>query len=530
MRYVSILLLVLSVNNVFSKELWQKIYGSQAVDYATCIIKTFDEGFAVLGYKYTIPYATNYDICLLKLYPDGSLQWTKTFGGANEDNANCMIQTNDSGYVVAGSTKSFGQGYEDILIVKFNSAGELLWARTIGGAEMDMATTLKQTSDGGYVLAGYSASHVVNGLMIVKITENGNIEWSKIADNVSDGWMSSSIVLSADGGYGIACTIDSVLGRSDMCFIKLNELGLLQWSWVIGGTEDDQAFSVSQTGDHGYALAGFSNTFGAGSPDLYIVKLSVGGTLEWTRTIGGWNDDYAISIMNSLDGNLIVAGEGATFGNGWFDMYLMKLDTRGRLLWSKTIGGPEIDVMRSIVTDNEGGFIAVGRTYSFGSGESDMFLVKTDSVGNTCGYATTPDPHIDSGGTLLKIPVNLFDFTPIVSSVGLNMYTGNTFATLCLTETQPSSDMFPESFSLQQNYPNPFNPITRIKFEIPNSSNTKIMIYDVLGKLVTSLVNKQLKPGSYEVEWDGSWYASGVYFYSLVTDEFVETKRMVLIK
>jgi hypothetical protein len=530
MKYFTIIVFLLLINTDFSYDLWQKTYGSSEVDYATCIINTFDGGFAVSGYKYSIPGANNYDICLLKLRQDGSLQWVRTFGGANEENAFCVIQTSDSSYVVAGSTKSFGQGYEDMLIVKLNSAGELIWARTIGGTEMDVATTLKQTADSGYILAGYSASHAVNGLMIVKISESGNVVWSKIVGNASDGWLSSSIILTADGGYGIACTIDSVHGRSDMCFIIINELGLLKWSWVIGGTEDDQAFSVCQTRDNGYALAGFSNSFGAGNPDLYIVKLSVAGNLEWTRTIGGWNDDYGISIMNSADGNLIIAGECATFGNGWFDMYIIKLDTKGRLLWNKTVGGIEIEAIRSIVSEYEGGYVAVGRTYSFGSGESDMFLVKTDSIGYTCGYSTVPNPHIDSGGTLLKIPVNSIDFTPLVTSVSLNMYSSNTFATLCLTEFQPNSELIPESFSLHQNYPNPFNPITKIKFDIPKSSNTKILIYDVLGKLIATLVNENLKPGSYEVEWDGSWYASGVYFYSLVTDEFVETKRMVLIK
>jgi hypothetical protein len=508
MKYLYIILILSSINSVFSNELWQETYGGSSVEYATCITNTFDGGFAVTGYTYSYGYG-NYDICLLKLHHNGSLQWVKTIGGVNEDISYCLIQSSDSGYVLVGSTKSYGLGYyEDMFIIKLNSIGELLWARTIGTSGSDIAYTLKQTEDGGYIVVGYSVTYSPPeyGLMIVKINDSGTIEWTKMAGKSGSGLLSPSVILTADGGYGIATTIDSLFGKTDICFIKLNNLGMLQWSCAIGGTYWEESWSVIQTGDNGYAITGYSNTFGAGdNPDLYIVRLNNIGQFEWTRTIGGAiNDDYAVSLMNTNDGGLIIAGECFSFGAGSIDMYMVKLDSKGRLIWNKTIGGNDQDFMRSFVRDNDGGYVAVGRTYSFGAGNSDMYIVKMDLLGNTCGYTGTPVPHVDSGGTFIQIPVNIYNITPTVMSHGPNISGWGVISNLCFTELHPNSSLLPDFFSLHQNYPNPFNPVTKIKFDLPKQSNAKIIIYDLLGREVATLVNEQLKPGSYEDwEWEG---------------------------
>ncbi len=529
--YIFSLLLFLTSSNIFSQNTWQETYGGPGTEYATCIINTFDGGFAVTGYTNSYGYG-DFDICLLKLHHDGSLQWVKIFGGEEEDIANCIIQSPDSGYVIVGSTKSYGMGYrEDMYIVKLNSHGEFQWSKTIGGTGLDIAYSLKQTTDGGFIVVGYSEisySPLVYGLMIAKISENGTIEWTKIADNVGLGLLYPSVIQTTDGGFGIASTIHSVIGSYDICFIKTNNTGMLQWSWVIGGANEEEAVSVCQTGDNGFAISGYSNTFGAGYPDLYLVKISNVGTLEWTRTIGGNNDDYGFSVINSMDGSFTIAGECFSYGLGEIDMYIVKLDSRGRLLWNKTIGGSDYDFMRSMVVDSDGGYVAVGRNSLLSP--SDMFILKTDSIGNTCANTTTPVPHIDSGGTLLKIPVNIHNITTTVMSSVPNISSWGEISNLCLTGLSPNSGIIPKYFSLHQNYPNPFNPVTKINFDLPKQSNAKIIIYDLLGREVTTLVNEQLKPGSYSVDWDASGYASGVYFYSLITEGFTETKKMVLIK
>ena len=520
-----------------NSSVWQETYGGSGFEYATCIVNTFDGGFAVTGVTNSYGFG-NYDVCLLKLDHTGTLQWVKVLGGAKEDIGNCIIQTSDSGYAIAGSTLSYVTSYyEDMYIIKLNSAGELLWARTIGRGGSDIASTIKEMSDGSLIAAGYTVinSPLEYGLTIVKLDNNGTVVWSRMAKKLGNGLLDPSVIQTMDGGYGIASSIDSVMGAGDICFLKLDNAGNLQWSWVIGGSNEEDSYSVCQTRDSGFAFAGFTNTFGAGYPDLYVVKVSKSARLEWTRTIGGDNDDYGFSILNNADGSFTVGGESFSYSLGSMDMYIINLDQRGNYKWGRTTGGPDLEFIRSIVPASDGGYVAVGSTYSFGAGERDMFIVKTDSAGNTCANTTMPVPHIDSGGTLLKYTVQMYNISPTIMSVGPNISGWGEISTLCLTEMNPFTGIIPLSFSLHQNYPNPFNPITKIQFDIPSKGqrlafDTKLIIYDISGREITTLINEQLQPGSYSVDWDGTGYASGVYFYSLITNEFTETKRMVLVK
>jgi hypothetical protein len=538
--FISLLILssgnILAQNKVTSNSslpliTWQETFGGSGREYGTCIINTLDKAFAVTGHTTSTGSGMD-DIFIVKLYPDGSLNWSYKIGGETGEIANSLIQTSDSCFIIVGATYSSNPDFcDDMLLIKLTSNGELIWAKTFGSEGWDIAYSVKQTYNGGFIVVGYS--EIMNetyGLTIVKFRGDGTIEWSKFADKVGISLIYPEIIQTYDEGFGIATTIDSVFGNGDMCFIKLNELGLLQWSWAIGGPSVEEAVSVCQTGDNGYALSGYTASYGAGAPDLYIVKLAQNGDLQWTRTIGGNNDDYAFSIMNSHDGGFIVAGESFSYSLGWIDMYLIKLDHAGRYVWGKTAGGSEMDFIRSAVYDYDGGFVAVGRTDSYGLLNSDMYIVKSDSNGNTCGNTTTPVPHIDSGGTIVKYPIIIYDVSTTLTSVNPNITMWGSITNLCLTEINPSPGIFPQLFSLRQNYPNPFNPVTKIEFDIPENSNAKIIIYDLLGREVTTLINEQLKPGSYSVDWDGTGFASGVYFYSLITNEFTETKRMVLIK
>jgi Secretion system C-terminal sorting domain len=185
--------------------------------------------------------------------------------------------------------------------------------------------------------------------------------------------------------------------------------------------------------------------------------------------------------------------------------------------WNSLVSNTNINLY-SIQFINPGTGYAVGGEQIF----TDNAVLKTTDGGSSWHSQVLPT----------RIPLYSLFFTG--SNTG---YVGGVNGTILKTTTggnpifiNPISSQIPQFFFLHQNYPNPFNPVTKIKFDLPKSSNTKIMIYDVLGRLVTTLVNENLKPGSFEVEWDGSWYASGVYFYSLVSEEFVETRKMVLLK
>ena len=268
---------------------------------------------------------------------------------------------------------------------------------------------------------------------------------------------------------------------------------------------------------------------------MYIIKLSSSGSLQWTRTLGGTGDDKAQSIMQTTDAGFVVAGYTNSFGAGNYDMYIVKLNNSGTLQWSRTLGGSGDDQAQSITKTNDGGFIVAGYTESFGAGVKDFYIVKFDANGNTCGNTITPSTISGTIGTLVTPTTIVTTQNPTVTSPTPTSNSGGTLTTICFVGIQPISNEIPTSYMLSQNYPNPFNPTTKIQFAIPplkgvRGMNTKLMIYDILGREVATLVNQQLKPGSYEVEWDGSNYPSGVYFYKLSTESFTNTKRMVLIK
>jgi hypothetical protein len=351
----------------------------------------------------------------------------------------------------------------------------------------------------------------------------------------------NAITQTSDGGFVVAGETNYFNSYNDFCIIKMDSTGILQWTKVVGGPNHDNAYSIIQTTDGGYVTAGVTSSFGAGSKDMYIVRLNAIGTLQWTRTVGGSFDDYAYSIIQTADGGYIVTGYTNSFVSGVDDIYIIKLNSSGLLQWSKTIGGTTHDAAYSIIRTADGGYVVAGFTWSFGAEYADMYIVKFDANNNTCGNTTTPPSISGTGGTIDSPTCIVTNPTLTITTPTPMTSTGGTPVTLCYIGIKPVSSEIPEQFSLSQNYPNPFNPATKIKFEIPKSkfetnSKTEIRIYDVLGREVATLVNEQLSPGTYEVEWDGTNFPSGVYYYQLtvsseqLTTNFIETKKMVLLR
>ena len=355
-----------------------------------------------------------------------------------------------------------------------------------------------------------------------------------------------SIVQTTDGGYAVAGATNSFgAGGSDMYIVKLSSTGSLQWSKTVGGTNFDYAYSIIHTIDGGYAVAGSTNSFGAGGYDMYIVKLNATGSLQWTKTVGGAVDDYAWSIIQTTDSGYAIAGLTYSFGAGNYDMYIVKLSSTGSLQWSKTVGGTGDDEAYSIIQTTDGGYVVAGFTNSFGAGGYDMFIVKLDANGNTCANSTSPSSITGTGGNETSPTSTITTPNPTVTSPSPTVSSGGTVILICLVGIKPISTEIPKSFLLYQNYPNPFNPTTKIKYDIPSptltlpkgEANVTLKIYDVIGREVETLVNEHQNPGSYEVTWDASngafgstGFPSGVYFYQIKAGSFTDTKKLVLIK
>jgi uncharacterized delta-60 repeat protein len=313
---------------------WAKTYGGTGIEYASYIQQTADGGYIVTGATQSFGAGEN-DIWVLKLDANGAVQWQKTYGGPSYDNVTFSIpiqQTADGGYIVAGSTTSFGAGYGDIWVLKLNADGTIKWQKTYGGSSYDTAYSIQQTADGGYIVAGATSS------------------------------------------FGA--------GNGDLWVLMLDANGAVQWQKTYGGTDYESAYSIQQTTDGGYIVAGANAFLIGGNGDFWVLKLDSSGTIAWQKTYGGTNSEFAFSIQQTADGGYIVTGATSSFGAGYNDIWVLKLDANGTIAWQKTYGGTKYEHARSIQQTADGGYIVAGSTTSFGAGENDIWVLKLDAEGN----------------------------------------------------------------------------------------------------------------------------------------------------
>jgi len=378
-----------------------KAIGGPYIEVGASLIQTSDGGYAIAGFT-SSPGVEEIDVYVVKLDAKGNLQWTKTIGGPWNEEGNSLIQTSDGGYAIAGSTGSFGAGWYDVYAVKLDAKGNLQWTKTIGGEKNDGGRSLIQTSDGGYAIAGYTTSFGAGDcdVYVLKLDANGKLQWTKTIGG--PGYeIGNSLIQTSDGGYAIAGYTRSFgAGGADVYVVKLDAKGNLQWTKTIGGENEDLGNSLIQTSDGGYAIAGYTNSFGAGDWDVYVVKLDASGNLQWTKTIGGENADAGNSLIQTSDGGYAIAGKtSSSFGAGGYDVYVVKLDANGNLQWTKTIGGKDFEDGYSLIQTSDGGYAIAGTTTSFGAGAWDVYVVKLDKDGNAC-CAISQTPQVGSGGTL----------------------------------------------------------------------------------------------------------------------------------
>jgi hypothetical protein len=376
---------VVLVNNTFNKT-----YGGSNEDYAIAMQQTSDGGYILAGGTWSFGAGTA-DAWLIKTDANGNKVWDKTFGGSSEDGFAAVLQTSDGGYILAGHTESFGAGGEDAWLIKTDANGNEVWDKTFGGSNDDGVGAVLQTSDGGYILAGITKSFGAgNGdFWLIKTDANGNEVWDKTfgGSDVDD---ASTVQQTSDGGYILAGMNRSFgAGVYDAWLIKTDENGNEVWDKTFGGSSEDFVYAVMQTSDGGYTLAGYTHSFGAGDNDAWLIKTDENGNELWDKTFGGSSGDVCYAFQQTSDGGYILAGDTFSFGAGSRDAWLIKTDANGNEVWDKTIGWSGEDGVITIQLLNDDGYILSGWTKSFGAGNKDAWLIKTDADGNA---PATPTP------------------------------------------------------------------------------------------------------------------------------------------
>ena len=352
---------------------WNKTYGGTTDDYAWALVQASDGGYALAGYTTSFG-AGSGDFWLVKTDAAGTMQWNKTYGGTGDDGAYSVIQTSDSGYAVVGYTTSFGAGSGDFWLVKTDAAGTMQWNKTYGGTSADTACSVVQTGDGGYALAGITHSFGAGSVdfWLVKTDANGDMQWNKTYGGTGDD-EANALVQTNDGGYALAGYTGP--GGYDCWLVKTDASGNALWNKTYGGTIDDYAFALVQASDGGYALAGLTTSFHTGyDDDFWLVKTDVSGNMLWSRTYGGTGDDLAHALVQTSDGGYALAGWTISFGADNDDSWLVKTDVNGNMQWNKTYGGTGDDEAFALVQTVDGGYAAAGFTNSYPA--RDFWLVK----------------------------------------------------------------------------------------------------------------------------------------------------------
>jgi hypothetical protein len=380
----------ISSSAVSSPKDWSQTYGGSSDDYAYSLVQTSDGGYALAGLTDSSG-AGGFDFYLVKTDSAGNMNWSKTYGGSSDDYAYSLVQTSDRGCALAGYTSSFGAGYYDFYLVKTDASGSLQWSKTYGGSGDEEAYSLVLTSDGGYVLAGYTTSSIGGGRdsWLVKTDASGTMQWNKTYGAAGDN-EAHSVIQTSDGGYALAGYTDSTgAGGADFYLVKTDPAGNMQWNRTYGGVGDDEAYSLIQTSDGGYALAGYTTSSSAGVYNFWLVKTDANGNVKWSQTYGTIGDNEAYSLVQTGDGGYALAGYTDASGAGGYDFWLVETNSSGNVQWSQTYGGSSDDYAYSMVKTSDGGYALAGYTDSSGAGGFDFYLVKTDSFGASGSSSST---------------------------------------------------------------------------------------------------------------------------------------------
>ncbi len=392
----------------FGSIAWIQNFGGSGDDSPRSIVSTLDGGFAVFGFTNSIDgdlaqksLAVN-DYWLLKFDSVGSLQWSKTYGGSKDDRGQQVIRTKDGGYAITGYAMSDdgdgtkNEGFHDNWILKLDASGTILWEKSFGFSGHDHSYDIIETTDGGFFFSGFLDVTSSNG--------EGSTEKSRTtAHGVGEFWGT-----------------------------RLDAEGNLVWRKYFGGTNNDRSFGVINANDGGFILTGASESDDfdisnpKGSYDYWVVKVDKNGNFEWERSFGGTGIDQSHDVSKTADGAYVIVGN--TFStdvqvsknNGESDIWLVKFDENGNLIWERNYGGPLFDSAHGVSLAADGGFIISGNSKSFGGdttanfGENDLWLLKTNATGDLVWQQTF-------GGTGLD-----FGYDAIQTSDGSVLFVGDT--------------------------------------------------------------------------------------------------------
>lgn len=471
---------------------WTRVFGGYgAFDKGYYVEETDDLGFIIVGETYSYG-AGGADVYLIKTDSLGLAEWAHTYGGPEDDVGYCVQQTTDHGYIIAGYTDSFGMGGgRDIYLIKTDASGDTLWTRTYGEQYPDEGASVQQTGDGGYIIGGTTTfwQTWVENACLIKTDGLGYEEWHNTYGISTYEEYGRCVDQTSDGGYVIIGHRWPYPYGEDwgIYMAKTDAAGIQQWDEVYYYNElAEVCYSGQQTMDGGYILGGYTSNFG----DALLIKTDYLGGVEWSHTYGSeeYTDD-CVSVDQTWDGGYILTGQSYYP----FDVYIVKTDHLGNETWSLHVGNDDVgeddtDAGRCVKQIHDGGYIICG--WTGGPWTWDVYLIRLAPEG-----------------------------------VGVK---------------DEANAALPQNFVLHPPHPNPFNPTTVLSFELPVASLVKLEVFNIKARVVGARravpvgfreSDLQWYPaGSHQIAFDGSDLPSGIYFARLAAGEYSAVQKLVLLK
>jgi hypothetical protein len=482
------------------------------------------------------------NIFTIKYNSSGVEQWRRRYHGPhNQENAKSICVDNLGNVYVAGSSLNAGSGYDfDIITIKYSPNGDQLWTARYGDPSnrVDGAASLAVDSYGNVYVAGSSQSQTKYEIVLLKYLSTGTLEWKRnYRGEYSLNDFANSMMLDVNGNIIITGNSDRDSNFTDIITLKYNSDGVLKWKSISGSLNRNISSYATCM-----ALDRFGNVYSAGwkeklhtvnKSDIILIKHDSSGHQLWIKTYDGTanGNDVIVSMQADTSGNIYVTGvtEGLLSNK---DIITAKYDATGNILWQNIYNDElsnYIDQPAEMVIDGKANIYIVGSSLSDAT-NGDLLMIKYDYN----GIQKWLQKYSYKGGQCSGFSIALdYNSNILVEGAIDTAAENNSLVTLKYsqsTEVQQISTSLPNKFHLSQNYPNPFNPNTVISFQLPVAGFVKLKVFDLLGREIANLVNENLSAGSYKYDFNASALPSGIYFYKLETENFSETRKMVLVK
>ncbi len=452
----------------------------------------------------------------------------KTYGGYTWELGQSVCQLNDGGYITSGRTSSYGHGEEDAYMIRVNADGDTLWTEELGGPLNDYGYTVRIAPDGGYLVSGHTESfgHGDCDGWMFKLDSTGKLMWMNTYGTALSE-VTSSFNFTNDNGYiliGYHGTESDSTGWVYMVKTDIN--GDTLWTKHYGTAVSSMGYYVCQTADSGYVFTGYSAGYAYNNMDMILGRTDKNGNLRWLKTYGGDSNDEAYSMVITPDGGFIIAGYTHSFGAGDDDGYVIRTDAEGNTVWAKTYGGTKQDRFNHIEPTIDGGYILSGQTKSYGAGGADVYVVKIDSAGNQQWMQTYGDQYDQVNGSIKQCA----DSGYVI--IGSSSKASGDYDEL-LIKTDKNGDMVTSIPGIIQNsytikaYPNPFTQST--SFNIPEGlkiNKVSLTLYDVTGK---NIFTRENISNENTVTIEKGNLLPGTYFYTFSCEGKIFSNGKILL-